>query len=96
MAEVARGAVARVGVDLFKRVFQVHAVDSSGRVVTAKPMAPHRFFAWCAELPAGCLVGMEACGGTHHMARRLRGMGLQARLRCAGCWPRCLRMPATS
>jgi hypothetical protein len=43
MAEVTRGAVARVGVDLFKRVFQVHAVDSSGRVVTAKPMAPDRF-----------------------------------------------------
>ena len=80
MAEVTRDAVARVGVDLSKRVFQVHAVDRSGRVVLARPMAPEKFFAWCAELPVGCLVAMEACGGAHHAARRLRLLGLDARL----------------
>ena len=80
MAEVTRGAAARVGVDLSKRVFQVHAVDRSGRVVLAKALSPDRFFAWCAELPAGCLVAMEACGGAHHVARRLRVLGLDARL----------------
>lgn len=72
MAEITRSAVARVGVDLSKRVFQVHAVDRSGRLVVAKPMSPERFFAWCAELPAGCLVATETCGGAHHVARRLR------------------------
>lgn len=80
MAEITRSAVARVGVDLSKRVFQVHAVDRSGRLVVAKPMSPERFFAWCAELPAGCLVATEACGGAHHVARRLRLLGLDARL----------------
>jgi transposase len=80
MAEITWSAVARVGVDLSKRVFQVHAVDRSGRVLLAKPMSPDRFFAWCAELPAGCLVTMEACGGAHHAARRLRLLGLDARL----------------
>ena len=80
MAEITRSAVARVGVDLSKRVFQVHAVDRSGRLVAAKPMSPERFLAWCAELPAGCLVAMEACGGAHHVARRLRSAGLDARL----------------
>ena len=80
MAEVTRGEAARVGVDLSKRVFQVHAVDRAGRVVMAKPMAPERFFAWCAQLPAGCVVAMEACGGAHHVARRLRLLGLDARL----------------
>jgi transposase len=80
MAEVIRSSVARVGVDLSKRVFQVHAVDRSGRVVLAKALAPDRFYAWCAELPAGCLVAMEACGGAHHAARRLRLLGLDARL----------------
>jgi len=63
-----------------KRVFQVHAVDRSGRVVLAKAFSPERFFAWFAELPAGCLVAMEACGGAHHAARRLRLQGLDARL----------------
>jgi transposase len=80
MPEVTRNAIARVGVDLSKRVFQVHAVDRSGRVALAKPMSAERFFSWCAELPAGCQVAMEACGGAHHVARRPALMGLDARL----------------
>ena len=70
MAEITRALIARVGVDLSKRVFQVHAVDRAGRVAMARPLNPARFFAWCAELPAGCVVAMEACGGAHHVARR--------------------------
>lgn len=80
MTEITRSAVARVGVDLSKRVFQVHAADRAGQRLMVKPMSPERFFAWCAELPVGCLVAMEACGGAHHVARRLRLMGLDARL----------------
>lgn len=80
MAEITRTAIARVGVDLSKRLYQVHAVDRGGRVVLARPMQVERFFAWCAELPAGCLVAMETCGGAHHVARRLARMGLDARL----------------
>jgi transposase len=80
MAEITRALVARVGVDLSKRVYQVHAVDRSGRVLLARAMSPDRFFVWCAELPAGCLVAMEACGGAHHVSRRLGLLGLDARL----------------
>ena len=80
MTEIPRTAVGRVGVDLSKRVFQVHAVDRAGRVVLAKAMSAERFLAWCAELPAGCVVAMEACGCAHHLARRLRLLGLDARL----------------
>jgi transposase len=80
MSEITRGVVCRVGVDLSKRVFQVHAVDRSGRVVLARPMLPDRFFAWCGGLPVGVIVAMEACGGAHHVARRLRLVGLDARL----------------
>lgn len=80
MMEITRSALARVGVDLSKRVYQVHAVDRAGRKALAKAFSPDRFFAWCAELPAGCLVAMEACGGAHHVARRLRLLGLDARL----------------
>jgi transposase len=80
MTEITRVAVARVGVDLSKRVYQVHAVDRPGRVLLAKAMSPQRFFDWCAGLPADCVVAMEACGGAHHAARRLRLLGLDARL----------------
>jgi transposase len=67
-------------VDLSKRVYQVHAVDGLGRVALAKALSPERFFAWCAQLPTGCVVAMETCGGAHHVARRLRLLGLDARL----------------
>ena len=80
MTEITRELIARVGVDLSKRVYQVHAVDHAGRRVYAKALCVDRFYAWCAELPAGCIVAMEACGGAHHAARRLRLMGLDARL----------------
>lgn len=80
MAQLSMAPVARIGVDLSKRLYQVHAIDRSGRVVVAKPLSADRFFAWCTELPAGCLVAMEACGGAHHAARRLRLLGIDVRL----------------
>jgi transposase len=72
--------ITRVGVDLAKRVIQVHAVDSAGKVITAKALARGKFVDWCAQLPAGCLVAMEACSGAHHWGRKLQGLGLDARL----------------
>lgn len=80
MKEITRSAITRVGVDLSKRVYQVHAVDRYGHVVLIKAFSVERFFAWCSTLPAGCLVAMETCGGAHHVARRLQTMGLDARL----------------
>jgi len=80
MTEITRAPVARVGVDLSKRVYQVHAVDRAGRVMLVKAMPPQRFFEWCAQLPAGCVVAMETCGGSHHVARCLHGLGLDVRL----------------
>jgi transposase len=80
MAEITRALIARVGVDLAKNVIQVHAVDGAGRRVVARAFKREAFLAWCAQLPAGCLVAMEACSGAHHFARRLRAMGLDARL----------------
>ena len=80
MSEVTRGLIVRVGVDLAKRVIQAHAVGANARVVTAKALARDKFMAWCAQLPPGCLVAMEACSGAHHWARKLIALGLDARL----------------
>ena len=74
------GEITRVGVDLAKRVIQVHAVNAAGRVVAAKALARDKFVPWCAQLPPGCLVAMEACSGAHHWARKLQALGLDARL----------------
>lgn len=80
MVEITRGETVRVGVDLAKRVIQVNSVDQAGRLVTAKALPRDKFMAWCAQLPPGCVVAMEACGGAHHWARKLRAMGFDVRL----------------
>lgn len=72
--------VTRVGVDLAKQVIQVHSVDQAGQVVTRRALPRRSFLDWCAKLPAGCLVVMEACTGAHHWARQLSSLGLQVRL----------------
>ena len=87
--------ITRVGVDLAKRVIQVHAVNASGKVVAAKALARDKFAAWCAQLPPGCLVAMEACSGAHHWARKLQGFGLDARL-IAGAFVAPYRMQGRS
>lgn len=69
--DMVQARIARVGVDLAKRVFQVHAVDARGEKVLARSFAPEKFFARCAGLPAECMVAMETCGGSHHVARQL-------------------------
>jgi transposase len=80
MGEITRALIARVGVDLAKRVIQVHAVDAAGRRVVSRAFKRDQFLAWCVQLPAGCLVAMEACSSAHHWGRKLRGLGLDARL----------------
>ena len=80
MEQITRGAAVRVGVDLAKRVIQVHAVDEGGRVLTSKAVARDKFLAWCARLPAGCMVAMEASSSAHHWARKLVALGLDTRI----------------
>jgi len=82
MSEITRlmELIVRVGVDLAKNLIQVHAVDASGRRVVSRAFKREQFMAWCSQLPQGCLVAMEACSSAHHWARRLRSIGLDARL----------------
>lgn len=84
MEKITRGvsgaAAVRVGVDLAKRVIQVHAVDAAGKVQTTRAIRREQFIEWCAQLPPGCLVAMEASSSAHHWARKLLAMGLDARI----------------
>jgi len=54
LAETTRTGVEREWAELSRRVFQMHAVDRTDRMLLAKAMSPDRCFAWCAELRAGC------------------------------------------
>jgi transposase len=77
---VVRGEAVRVGVDLAKRVIQVHGVDGQGKVLVSRALARAKFVAWCAQLPAGCIVAMETSSSAHHWARKLAALGLDARI----------------
>jgi transposase len=77
---VVRGQAVRVGVDLAKRVIQVHAVDAVGHVLCSRALARDKFISWCAQLPAGCMVAMETSSSAHHWARKLSALGLDARI----------------
>jgi transposase len=71
--------ITTIGLDLAKRVFQVHGVDAGGGVVVRKALRRAQVLPFFAKLPS-CLVGMEACGTSHHWARELIRLGHQVRL----------------
>ena len=66
--------VTAIGLDLAKNLFQVHAVDTEGKVVIAKKIRGAQLltFFWSLE-PSR--VGMEVCGAAHHWARELQALG---------------------
>jgi transposase len=66
--------VTRVGLDLAKRVFQVHAVDAKGEIVVARKLTRSQLIPFFAELPP-CVVAMEACSSSENYCHNPRGMG---------------------
>ena len=71
--------ITTVGLDLAKRVFQVHGVDASGDGVLRRTLRRSQVVAFFSKLPP-CLVGIEACGTSHHWARVLTQLGHEVRL----------------
>ena len=49
-------------------------------MVTKRALKREKFLLWCADLPAGCLIAMEACSGAHHWSRKLIERGFDARI----------------
>lgn len=68
-----------VGVDTAKQVFQLHWVDAETGEMFSKQLKRSKFLEHFAN-KAPCLIGMEACGGSQHWARRLQDMGHEVKL----------------
>lgn len=68
-----------VGVDTAKSVFQLYSVDMETGEVTSKQLKRAQFLFWFTNR-APCLVGMEACGGSQHWARKLHELGHEVKL----------------
>lgn len=68
-----------IGIDLGKTVFHFVAVNARGQVVVRKKGSRTQLLRFTANLPQ-CLIGMEACGGSHFLGRALREQGHDVRL----------------
>ena len=71
--------ISTIGLDLAKSVFQVHGIDAAGNVLVRKALRRAQVLPFFSKL-SPCLVGMEACGTSHHWARVLMQLGHQVRL----------------
>lgn len=68
-----------IGVDLAKSVFQLHGVNSEGEIVLCKQLRRSEMLEFF-HATNPCLVGMEACAGSHYWARELTRFGHDVRL----------------
>ena len=66
--------IIRIGLDTSKHVFQVHGVDEGDRPVLHRQLPRGQVEKFFAKLPP-TRIGIEACGASHHWARRLGGLG---------------------
>ena len=71
--------ISTIGLDLAKRVFQVHGADAQGLPLFNRKLRRSEVLHFFKKLPA-CLVGMEACGSAHYWAREIAALGHQVRL----------------
>ena len=64
--------ISRIGIDLAKNVFQLHGVDRHGKAVWKRRLKRDQWLkVLLDQATSGCEIGMEACAGAHHWARRL-------------------------
>ena len=72
-------AVAVIGIDIGKNSFHVVGLDTRGAIVLRQKWSRGQVEARLANMPL-CLIGMEACVGAHHLSRKLKTFGHDARL----------------
>nr|BAH90367.1 IS111A/IS1328/IS1533 transposase [uncultured bacterium] len=68
-----------IGIDLAKRVFQLHGARHNGSVVFRKKLSRAQLLAFVAQHPR-CLVAMEACATAHGWGREFEKLGHDVRL----------------
>lgn len=71
--------VSIIGLDLGKRVFQLHGVNAAGEVTVCRRLRRSQVVGYFGKLRP-CLIGMEACATSHYWARTLRALGHDVRL----------------
>src|SRR5512136_64362 len=79
MAAKAQSAIAVIGIDIGKNSFHVVGLDGRGAIVLRQKWSRGQVETRFANM-SPCLIGMEACVGAHHLSRKLKALGHDARL----------------
>lgn len=79
MSQNLNSAVSVIGIDIGKNSFHVVGLDDRGAIVLRQKWSRGQIEARLANMPP-CLIGMEACVGAHHLSRKLKALGHDARL----------------
>jgi transposase len=69
----------RIGIDLAKSVFQIHGVDEHEQMIVRKALSRTQLRQFLVNVEP-TLIGIEACGSSHHWARELIAMGHTVKL----------------
>ena len=75
--------ITTVSLDLAKNVFQVHGVDSTGKVLVRRSLRRRQVMPFFTKLEP-CLVGIEACGTSHFWGRASAALGHEVKADAAG------------
>ena len=68
-----------VAIDLGKTTFHLVALGDNGKVLLKKKFTQKQLIAFTANMQT-CLIGMEACSGSHFLGRALRDQGHDVKL----------------
>jgi transposase len=79
MSQTAQTAISVIGIDIGKNSFHIVGHDEHGAIVLRQKWSRGQVEARLANMPS-CLIGMEACVGAHHLSRKLKALGHDARL----------------
>jgi transposase len=79
MSQTLNTTIAVVGIDIGKNSFHIVGHDERGAIVLRQKWSRGQVEGRFANMPP-CLIGMEACVGAHHLSRKLRALGHDARL----------------
>ena len=71
--------VTTVGLDLATNVFQVHAIDDTGKVIVRRSLRRRQMTPFFGKLEP-CLISIEACGTSHFWSRALQALGHEVKL----------------
>jgi len=71
--------IIRIGMDTSKSVFQLHGVDAAERPVLRKQLRREAMISFFRKLPP-TVIGIEACGASHHWGRLLASFGHEMKL----------------